>query len=563
MAFVKFKLPCTLCPSSDAVSIDENGAAKCFSCGAWFSSYDNSVAKSKPVNYNVVDKASMQESDKIVHISKDDYIGIISGLDDRQIKEDTAKKYNVRVTLKKDGTINEHYYPYYNDNKELIAYKIRKVSEKGFSSRGSIQKATLFGQALFSKGGKYITITEGECDAMAAYELSGSKWPCISIKNGAQSAGNDIKKNLEYLESFDNIIICFDNDKAGRKAALDIASLFKPNKAKIMSLPSEYKDANDMLKAKDYSGFTQSFWNASTYTPAGILRISEKLADWKDRSRTPSISYPWSGLNDKLLGLRGGELVVITGGTGLGKSQVTRELAHHIIKNSEDRIGIIALEEGWRRTVDGLLAIDVNDRLELEEVRSKYSEEDLDFIFNNFMSSDQVYVHAHFGVNSEQDIISKLRYFIVGCDCKWIILDHLHMITATMNSGSNDVKIIDNIMATLRSLAEETGAGIIMVSHLSKSHSSSGHENGNQISLNDLRGSAGIGQLSDAVIALERNQQSSDLIEARTTRLRILKSRYFGRVGVAAQLVYDEDRGRLDEVSLSDSTDLEFETVGF
>lgn len=563
MTFIKFNLPCTDCASSDAVQMNDNGTAKCFSCGSWFTNYSNPSPDSSPINYSVIDAETIKKSDTVVHISKDDYIGTFSPLTDRSIKEETAKKYNVRVTFKKDGTIDEHYYPYYDSNKELIAYKIRKIANKGFSSRGSIQKSTLFGQTLFSEGGKYITITEGECDAMSAYELSGSKWPCVSIKNGAQSAGNDIKKNIEYLESFDNIIICFDTDKAGRKASLDVAALFKPNKAKIMTLPSEYKDANDMLKAKDFGGYTQCFWNASTYTPSGILRISEKLSDWKDRSKIPSILYPWEGLNDKLLGLRGGELIVITGGTGLGKSLITRELTHHIVKSSEDRVGIIALEEDWRRTVDGLLAIDINDRLDLEDVRSKYSEGELDHVFNSFMSSDQVYIHAHFGVSSEADIMSKLRYFIIGCNCKWIVLDHLHMITASLGSGSNDVKIIDNTMATLRSLAAETGVGIILVSHLSKISASSGYENGSSVSLNNLRGSAGIGQLSDAVIALERNQQSLNEVEARTTRLRILKSRHIGKVGLAAQLVYDEDRGRLDEVPLSESSDLEFDTVEF
>jgi hypothetical protein len=54
----------------------------------------------------------------------------------------------------------------------------------------NISEAVLFGQNLYySKGfGKYVTVCEGEIDAMSAYELLGSKWPVVSIKNGAQSA---------------------------------------------------------------------------------------------------------------------------------------------------------------------------------------------------------------------------------------------------------------------------------------------------------------------------------------------------------------------------------------
>ena len=68
-------------------------------------------------------------------------------------------------------------------------------------------------------------------------------------------------------------------------------------------------------------------------------------------------------------------------------------------------------------------------------------------------------------------------------------------------------------------------------------------------------GSNSIGQLSDCVIALERNQQSDDPDEARTTKMRILKSRYTGDVGLACRVIYDAETGRLSEVDNSDFED--------
>ena len=108
-------------------------------------------------------------------------------------------------------------------------------------------------------------------------------------------------------------------------------------------------------------------------------------------------------------------------------------------------------------------------------------------------------------------------------------------------------RAIDNIMTRLRSMVEETGAGIILVSHLRRVDGNKGHENGISVSLSHLRGSNSIAQLSDCVIALERNQQSEDELEARTTKLRVLKSRYTGDVGMATALVYDKETGRLSE----------------
>ena len=60
-----------------------------------------------------------------------------------------------------------------------------------------------------------------------------------------------------------------------------------------------------------------------------------------------------------------------------------------------------------------------------------------------------------------------------------------------------------------------------------------------------MKGSQGIAQLSDCVIALERNQQALNPEEANTTHVRVLKSRYTGDTGLACSLIYDSRTGRL------------------
>jgi twinkle protein len=120
------------------------------------------------------------------------------------------------------------------------------------------------------------------------------------------------------------------------------------------------------------------------------------------------------------------------------------------------------------------------------------------------------------------------------------------MLVSSLAEG-DERRAIDNIMTRLRSMVEETGAGLILVSHLRRVEGNKGHENGVEVNLSHLRGSQAIAQLSDCVIALERNQQSDDELESRTTKLRVLKSRYTGDVGMATALVYDSKTGRLSE----------------
>ena len=117
-------------------------------------------------------------------------------------------------------------------------------------------------------------------------------------------------------------------------------------------------------------------------------------------------------------------------------------------------------------------------------------------------------------------------------------------------------RAIDNIMTRLRSIVEETGAGLILVSHLRRVDGNRGHENGVSVSLSHLRGSQSIAQLCDCVIALERDQQSEDPLEANTTNMRVLKSRYTGDVGMASHLLYDRETGRLSETFLDDDAEV-------
>jgi len=531
LKFVKKHQPCPNCGSSDARSINDNGTSKCFSCRKFFKSYEN--------------EQTVEQDEITVIENKTEQEGVFAPLSDRQISLETAKKYGVRISYDSKGVIAKHYYPYTLDT-ETTSYKVRNTSKKDFYWKGSPKDTQLFGQNLFKEGGKYITITEGECDAMAAYELLGSKWAVVSIKNGASGAVADIKENLEYVESFENVVLCFDTDKQGKEASHKVARLLKPGKAKIYTLPTGYKDPNDMLKKKKHVEFTTCWWDSKVYTPTGIIRVSEKQHEFLNRDKKDSVPYPWKGLNKKLYGMRQGELVTLTGGTGLGKSSITRELEHWIVNTTEDNVGIIALEEDWKRTVDGILSIETNSRLYIDHIREEHSEEFLSEKYDKVFGNDNVFIHAHFGTNDIDAIFNKLRYLIIGCDCKWVIVDHLHMLVSSLAEG-DERRAIDNIMTRLRSMVEETGAGLILVSHLRRVEGNRGHENGVEVNLSHLRGSQAIAQLSDCVIALERNQQADDELESRTTKLRILKSRYTGDVGMATALVYDPVTGRLSE----------------
>ena len=134
-----------------------------------------------------------------------------------------------------------------------------------------------------------------------------------------------------------------------------------------------------------------------------------------------------------------------------------------------------------------------------------------------------------------------------GLDCKYVFLDHISIIVSDQQSG-DERKALDEIATKLRTLIQETGIALFMVSHL-KRPGGTAHEEGGITSLSQLRGSAGIGQLSDMVIGLERDGQHDDPQIRNTTTIRVLKNRFSGLTGPACYLYYDKDTGRMLETT--------------
>jgi twinkle protein len=472
----------------------------------------------------------------------------ICAIPSRGLTETTAERYGVRTEFDEStGQPKNIYFPVYKDG-HLTGYKVRSMERKDFWKVGDVKSPSLFGQNAAGQGGQLIIITEGELDAMSASQMlhdMGKRYRVVSLPNGANISA--LRSNLEWLEGFDNIVLNFDNDEAGRECLDQAVDLFTPGKIKVMTLPE--KDANDML-LKEYkpAEYFRALNSAQAYRPDGIVALADAWELMFADDNVPSVSYPWDGLNEKLYGLRQREIVTLTSGSGMGKSAITREVEHWLLNQTEDNIGILALEESVGRTAWGIVSVEANLPLSIREERKNVPQEHIRNWFNATLGTGRIYTLDHFGSTSEETLLSRVRYLIKGLGCKWIILDHLSIVVSAMDEMGDERKTIDSIMTRLRQLVEETGAGLILVSHLRRVTGDKGHEQGHEVSLAHLRGSQSIAQLSDSVIALERNQQANTEKEANLTTVRVLKNRYAGIVGIATYLYYERDTGRLREV---------------
>ena len=535
------KLPCGDCGSSDALAIYDDGSKYCFSC----MKFTPSVGGEKvPVSVDGMGRGRLSLKD----ISS---LPIPKGIPDRGLDAATCEKFEIRVEYD-EGTREPvaYFYPVTKQGK-ITGYKKRPADSKDFKSIGDTKAPELFGQWRAGSGGKMIVITEGEYDAMASTQMLaslGKNYRVVSLPHGANI--KDLKNNLEWLEKFDTIVLNFDNDKAGDACLSKAVDLFTPSKVKVMKLST--KDANDLLIHGRPIDYMRALNNAKVYQPDGIVNLSDSWdIMFKDEDQE-SVPYPWMGLNKMLYGLREREIITLTSGSGMGKSAVTRELEHWIFKQTEHKIGILALEESVGRTAWGLVSVEANLNLAIREERAGVPVEDIRKWYANTLGTGRFETLDHFGSTGQESLLSRVRYMIKALDCKWIVLDHLSIVVSAMEDIGDERKTIDTIMTKLRMLVEETGAGLILVSHLRRVSGDKGHEQGHEVSMTHLRGSQSIGQLSDAVIALERNQQADNPKEANLTRVRVLKNRYAGIVGIAHYLYYDHATGRLEEVAKED-----------
>lgn len=512
--------PCPACGSRDNLARYSDGHAYCFGCGY----YERGEG----------DGGCRPREDRRVSA------GLLQGearpLPSRKISEATAAKWGYRVAQDERGRWCQ-VADYLDASGAVVAQKVRYPG-KEFVTRGDMRAALpLYGQWLWAPRGRMVVVTEGEIDALSVSQVWDNKWPVVSVPNGANGAAKAVGRAIEWLSGFDSVVFAFDMDEPGQQAARACADMLPPGKARIARLPA--KDANECLQQGKAGALIDALWQAQEYRPDGIVDGRSLWDAVVEGANVDTVPSPWSFFDDHLLGLRRGELMTITAGTGIGKSTLAREIVYHLLCHGES-VGLVMLEEPVRRTALDLMGLHLNRRLRLS--REGVTDEQLRDAFNATVGSGRCYLYDHFGSTDTDNLLNKIRYLARGCGCGWVVLDHVSIVVSALDDG-DERKAIDRIMTLLRTLVSETGIGLIVVSHLKRVGESRAHEEGGRVSLSHLRGSQAIAQLSDTVIAAERDQQAGE--DANKMLLRSLKDRLTGYTGVLGELVYDSDTGRL------------------
>jgi twinkle protein len=532
---IQTHLSCDDCGSSDALA-EYPDHTFCFSCQTYRSLEDGEQKPAQPK------KADM---------------GLLTGevpstgIPARGLSYETCRKWDYRVGEMSGKKVQIA--TYRDSSGAPQAQKVR-FKNKDFTLLGEKKSAGLYGQHLWGSG-KKLVVTEGEIDAMSVSQAQDHKWPVVSLKNGASGAKKELLKNWDFVKNFQELILLFDQDEPGQDAARDVADAMPPGFAKIGVLPA--KDPNELLVEGRVKEIIDAIFKAKAYTPDGVTTSAEL----KDRlaNKPAAVYYPFPDempeLNRRTYGGRMAELCVITSGTGMGKTTFIKQLQHHFFQSTDLTQAIVHLEEPLEDTAEGLMSMHMGRRIGLPDVRSEIGEEEYWKAFNETFGAqdeagnDRLQVYDAFGSMDEGNLYNKVRYYAKATNCSMIWIDHLSILVSDMGIEGDERRAIDAIMHNLKNLTVELDIFIGLIVHLKKASNGESFEEGAVPSLDDLRGSGGIKQLSNTVIALSRDQKAESEQARNTSQVHVLKCRFTGSVGPCDFLWFNPETGRMELTS--------------
>lgn len=519
--WVETHIPCPCGKSSDAYSVAEDGHGHCFSCGKTFQPEGSPAPSTK--------KKKGQRP--LIPF------GQYKDLQARGISQETCKKYGYFIG-KDDAGKSVQVAPYRKrGGGQPVAQKVRGPN-KTFYTTGDFSDVELWGSHLYRKGGKRILIVEGEIDAMAASEMLGN-WPVVSIPNGAQGAAKAIAANIEFLESYETVVLCFDMDEPGRKAVQECIPLLPPGKVAVMEIP--FKDPDEMRRAGEVKAFVTAFWEAREQRPDGIVRMSEI----KETILKPiEIGLPWFSetLTSLTYGRRLGETYAFGAGTGIGKTDLLTQQIQYDVDVLKEKVGLFFLEQQPEETAKRVAGKFAGKRFHVPD--GSWTEKELTTVIDRLDRDDRIFFYRNFGATDWNVIKGVMTYLNQAQGIRIFYLDHL---TALAAAEEDEKKGLERITADMAMLAQRLGIIIHFVSHLATPEGKP-HEEGGRVMIRHFKGSRAIGFWAHFMFGLERDQQHPIEAFRSITTFRCLKDRFTGRAtGKVIYLGYEDATGRLFE----------------
>ena len=568
MGVFKYHTSCPNCGSSDGLAVYQDDSTYCWVCneGTISEELKEQLKEKHKGKWKVKRMIDAKEEVKIVKstkpvITEDKAKEIkeqtsIQGKGFRGLKDEYTKQFGVRYSYSEEtGEVQEQYYPVTQES-TLTGYKIREVP-KNFRSIGRTgADCELFGQFKFNRGGKYLIIVEGELDMLSAYQMlaeynknrgSDFEVAVVSPTTGANSQ-KQIAAQYKFCDSFENIVLCYDQDKAGKEAAEKVVSYLPKGKVKFMTM--RYKDPNEYLMNGKQKEFVNDFYNAKTYTPAGVVGSSELYEKLLESTQVKKIPLPpfMAKLDEMLNSIDLGTIGVIAAGSGAAKTTVANELIYYWLFNSPYKVGVVSLELTCGQYAQAMLSRHIENKI----ANIKDPEEKLKFLERESVKqkADELFKtpdgQDRFMVIDERDgsievLQDKIEEMVISCGVKVIILDPISDLLDGLPLEQQA-----NLMKWQKSMVKNYNVTFINIAHIRKgSNNKESASTGAFVPEEAVIGASQQVKSASWVIMLSRDKYAEDDVLRNTTHIVLSKNRSNGITGKAGSMYYCNQTHRL------------------
>jgi twinkle protein len=352
----------------------------------------------------------------------------------------------------------------------------------------------LFGWHTVPEHTKSIVLTEGEFDAMAVHQATGV--PAVSLPNGCNSLPVDV---LPLLERFERIYLWMDDDVPGREGSEKFATKLGPDRCLIVRPLSgsdiSPKDANDALLSG--CNMRDLIERAKPLPHKEILTFREVRNELRHQLANPVQAAgkqftTLPSMNAILKGHRRGELSIITGPTGAGKttflSQVSLDLCNQGVNTlwGSFEIKNIQLMKKMLTQYAGNPNV-LNDDL-FEHAADGF--EALPMYFMRFYGSTEI-----------DEVLDAMDYAVYVYDVEHILLDNLQFMlssTVTSKSGFERYEAQERALEKFRRFATDKNVHLSLVIHPRKEQDDA------LLNINSVFGTAKATQEADNVLILQK-----------------------------------------------------------